>query len=61
MRSMILAKLEMDPKLTLQKITEACQRIVNIKLDTASIEKRNISNVYDVRTFKKENTDLFKN
>ena len=29
----------MDPKLTLQKIAEECQCIVNIKLDTAKIEE----------------------
>ena len=44
----ILAKLEMDPKLTLQKIAEECQHIVNIKLDTVRIEERDISHVRNV-------------
>ena len=46
--SRILAKLETDPKLTLQKIAEECQGIVNIKLDTTRIEERDILLVHKV-------------
>ena len=42
----------MNPKLTLPKIAEKCLRIVNIKLDTAKIEERDISHVHNVLTFK---------
>ena len=39
-RSRILTKLEMDSKLTLQKIAEECQHIENLKQDTARMEER---------------------
>ena len=47
-RSRILAQLEMDPKLTLQKIVEKCQCIVNIKLNTTRIKERDISCVHNI-------------
>ena len=51
----------MDPKLTLQKMVEECQRIVNIKLDAARIEERDILYVHNVRPFKRKekNIDVF--
>ena len=42
----------MDPKLTLQKVAEECQQIVNIKHNTARIEERDISQVHTVRPLK---------
>ena len=53
-KSRMLAKLEMEPKLTLQKIAEECQCIVNIKLNTARIEERNISHVHNIWPFKRK-------
>ena len=43
-RSRILTKLEMDSKLTLKKIAEECQCMVNLKLDTARIKERHFTN-----------------
>ena len=45
---MILTKLEIDSKLTLQKIAEECQRMVNLKLDTVRTEERDISQIHSV-------------
>ena len=41
-RSRILTKLEIDSKLTLQKIADECQRMVNLEFDTARMEDRDI-------------------
>ena len=44
----------MDLKLTLQKKTaDECQRMVNLKLDTARTEEREISQIHSVRPSKK--------
>ena len=48
-RSRILTKLEQDPDITLQKITEECQRILNVKHDNKQIEEKDISRVQVVR------------
>ena len=40
MTFIILTKLEMDSKLTLQKIAEECQRMTNLKQETTWIEER---------------------
>ena len=53
-KSRLLYKLEMDPKLTLQKIAKECQCIVNMKLDTLRIEERDILHVHNVWPFKKK-------
>ena len=42
-RSRILTRLEMDSKLTLQNIIEEFQHMMNSKLDTSSIEEKDIS------------------
>ena len=48
-RSRILTKLEQDPDITHQKLTEECQRIVNLKHDNTKIEEKDISQVHDLR------------
>lgn len=58
-RSRILA--EMDSKLTFQKIAEECQRIVNLKLDTLRIEKKDNSQVHSVQPSKRKNYKRFFN
>ena len=58
-RSRILTKLEMDSKLTLQKIAEECQRMVNLKLDTARIDERDISQIYSIRPSKEKQKIFF--
>ena len=37
-RSRILSIMEQNTEITLQKVTERCQKLINIKLDEASIE-----------------------
>ena len=44
----------MDSKLTLQKITEECQRMVNLKLDASRIKERDISQILSVRPSKEK-------
>ena len=48
-RSRLLSKLEQDPQLTVQKIAEECQRIVNLRHDNAKIEERDISHIHTVK------------
>lgn len=43
--SHILTKLKQDPKLTLKKLAEEYQRILNWRHDTAKIQERDISQV----------------
>ena len=38
-RTRLLNRMEQDPELTLQAITAECQRLVNLKHDTAMIER----------------------
>ena len=59
-RSRILNKLEQDPDITLQKITEECQRILNIKHDNKQIEEKDISRVQVVhrKNFKPANEPI---
>ena len=45
-RSKILTKLGMDSKLPLQKKKKKSQNTVNLKLDTARIEERDISQIH---------------
>ena len=37
------------PKITLQSLTEECQRILNLRGDTAKIEERDISNIHTLK------------
>ena len=42
-RSKLLSKMEQDPNITLQKVMEEAQRIVNLKHDNTKIEEKVIS------------------
>ena len=54
-RTRLLNRLEQDPDLTLQAVTTECQRLVNLKHDTAMIERRSPSEVHAVsQTVSKE-------
>ena len=44
-RKRLFAKLEQDQKISLQNLAEECQRILNLRADTAKIEERDISNI----------------
>ena len=48
-RSRILTKLEQGSEVTLQKVTEECQRMVNLKHDNTQIEEKDISCVHAIR------------
>ena len=48
-RSRILTIMESDPNITLQKITEECQRLVNIKRDNTQIEEKNVFKIQRVK------------
>ena len=48
-RSRILTIMEQDPNITLQKVTEECQRLINIKKDNTRIEEKCISRVQTVK------------
>lgn len=47
-RTRIISRLEQHPDLTLQSITTECQRLVNLKHDTAMIERQSHSSVCTV-------------
>ena len=44
-RAKILAKLEQDPDITLQSVSEECLRIINWKHDSARIEETKVQMV----------------
>ena len=46
--SQILAKLEQDPDIMLQKVTEECWRTVNLKHDNTRIKEKDTSKVHAV-------------
>ena len=48
-RTRLLTKLEQNEKITLQSLAEECQRILNLRDDTAKIEERDISNIYTIK------------
>ena len=48
-RSRLLNKLEQDQRITLQNLDEECQRILNLRADTAKIEKWDISNIHSIK------------
>ena len=48
-RSWILNKMEQEPDITLQKITEECQFMLNIKHDNFAIEEKDISRIHAAR------------
>lgn len=47
--SRILAIMEQDTEVTLQKVTEECQKLLNIKRDNISIEEKNFAQVKRVK------------
>ena len=49
-RSRILTKLEQGTEVTLQKVTEECQRMVNLKHDNTQIEEKDISHVHAIQS-----------
>ncbi|GAB1605680.1 hypothetical protein Ahia01_000850300 [Argonauta hians] len=49
-RSRVLSIIEQDAHVTLQKVTEECQRLVNLKRDNSEIEDK-LSNVNTIRDF----------
>ena len=51
-RSRILTMIEQDFEITLQKVTEECQRLINVKRDNTRIEKKNISRVETIKQLK---------
>ena len=48
-RTRLLTKLGEDQKITAQSLAEKCQRILNLRADTAKIEERNISNIHTIK------------
>ena len=53
-KARLLSKLEQDLKLTLKNIAEECQRIINLRHDTAKIEERDTSHIHCVEKKKKK-------
>ena len=45
----LLNKLEQNQKITLQSLAEECQRISNLRADTAKIEERDILNIHTIK------------
>ena len=58
--SRMLNEMEQDPEITLQKITEECQHILNIKHNNFTIEEKDISCVHAVRPKLKSAKDYIK-
>ena len=42
-RSRILTIIEQDLNIAIQKVTEECQRLINIKTDNTQVEEKSIS------------------
>ena len=49
LRSRILSIMEQDPEMNLQKVTEECQKLINVKRDTTRIEGKVTSQVQVVK------------
>ena len=47
--SRILTIMEQDPEITLQKVTEECHRLINVKHYNTHIKKKNISHVQRIK------------
>ena len=52
--------MEQDPDITLKKITEECQRMLNIKNNNFAIQEKDISHVHPVRPKLKSAKDNIK-
>ena len=48
-RSRILLVMEQDTEKNLQKVSEECQKLINIKCDNASIEEKNIVHIQKIK------------
>ena len=48
-RRRVLSKLEKEPDLTLQKLTEDCQRIVSVRKDSKNIDESGVAYVRKVK------------
>lgn len=61
LRSRILSIMEQDPEMNLQKVTEECQKLINVKRDTTRIEGKVTSQVQVVKqkTFPKDKGKSF--
>ena len=53
-RSKILTMLEQDTEITLQKVSEECQKLINIRRDNICIEEKNVARIKSNVTRKKE-------
>ena len=53
-RSKILTMLEQDTEITLQKVSEECQKLINIRRDNICIEEKNVARINEVRCDYKE-------
>ncbi|CAH8517924.1 unnamed protein product [Dicrocoelium dendriticum] len=47
-RTRLLSKIELSPDITLQQITHECQRLVNLKHDTAMLERSSSNSTFNV-------------
>ena len=48
-RSKILTMLEQDTEITLQKVLEECQKLINIRWDNIRIEEKNVARINKVK------------
>lgn len=48
-RSRILSIMNQDIEITLQKVTEECQKLLNLKQDNTSIEEKNVDKIQRVK------------
>ena len=53
-RSRILTMLEQDTEITLQKVSEECQKLINIRRDNICIEEKNVARINKVKRDNKE-------
>ena len=53
-RSKILTMLEQDTEITLQKVSEECQKLINIRRDNICIEEKNVVRINKVKSDNKE-------
>ena len=53
-QSKILTLLEEDTEITLQKVSEECQKLINIRRDNICIEEKNVARINKVKCGNKE-------
>ena len=49
-RRRVLTKLENEQGLTLQKLSEDCQRVISVKCDSKTIEESGVAQIRKIRT-----------